>query len=592
MNEFTFLWRNLHGLRTRFMGLFFVVLTYVGLSLTTPLLLAFLIDNVINEAPIRAAWLIQYAQLFGGVDLIRAQLWRAALMVLLVNLFVFSLMYLRGHLNGTISERFVYRLRNQLFTHLEHLPYHTFVNQKSGDLIQRATSDVDTIRRFFAGQVAELVYGVGIATIAMIILLQINVRLALITVTSFPLLFFFAFLFFKRVQTLFKASDESEGVLSSVIHENLTGVRVVKAFNREREELRKFDVANQKFRDLTYKLIKLLGVYWGTSDFIVLTQILVVVVFGVDAALNQRITVGEFVVFLSYVSMILWPIRNIGRILSDLGKMLVSIRRIQEVLNWPVEDLDAGLDVPLSGDLVFKDLVFQYPDGQQPVLNGVSFTLREGQTLAILGPTGSGKSSLVHVLTQLYPYQSGSITIGKHDLRSLSKACVRRQMGLVLQEPFLFSKTILDNIKVAQPKASEPDVIKAAEMAAMHQVIREFDQGYQTMVGERGVTLSGGQKQRIAIARTLLNPSPILIFDDSLSAVDAHTDAEIRSALKERAKGITTLIITHRITTAQQADQILVIQDGKVAQMGTHAELIEREGLYQRIHTLQTQMIT
>ncbi len=591
MKDFQFLLRYLYGLKTRVVLLFLVVLLYVGLSLTTPLLLAFLIDNVVNGAPIQSTWLLWYSDLFGGLNLIRENLWLAALMVLFVNLFVFAFMYLRGRLNGIISERFVYRLRNDLFDHLQLLPYHTFVNQMSGDLIQRATSDVDTIRRFLAGQIAELVYGLSIASIAMVILVQINLQLALVAMMSLPILVVFAYVFFKRVQKLFKASDESEGHLSSVIHENLTGVRVVKAFNREREELRKFDESNRKFRDLTFKLIELLGVYWGTSDFIVLSQILLVIVFGLQAALAGIISVGEFVVFLSYVSMILWPIRNIGRILSDLGKMLVSIRRIREVFAWPIEDIHAGLEVPLQGDIVFDHVSFQYPDGNEPVLKDISFTLKEGQTLAILGPTGSGKSSLVHVLTRLYEYQNGQITIGSHDLKDLAKASVRKQMGLVLQEPFLFSKSILDNIKVAHPEALEPAVIRAAEMASMHHVIREFDQGYETLVGERGVTLSGGQKQRIAIARTLLSPSPILIFDDSLSAVDAHTDTQIRAALKERAKGFTTLIITHRITTAQEADHILVLQDGRITQAGTHQTLIHEDGLYQRIYAIQTQMI-
>jgi ATP-binding cassette, subfamily B, bacterial len=591
MKDFQFLWRYLDGLKSRVLTLLLVVLVGVGLNLTTPLLLAFLIDNVINGAQIANPYLLWYSERFGGVDLIRENLWLAALMVLFVNLFVFAFLYVRGRLNGIISERFVYRLRNELFDHLQHLPYHTFVNQMSGDLIQRATSDVDTIRRFLAGQIAELVYGIAIASIAMIILLQINLELALLTMISIPILIVFAYFFFKRVQKLFKASDESEGYMSSVIHENLTGVRVVKAFNREREELRKFDASNRKFRDLTFKLIELLGLYWGTSDFIVLSQILLVIVFGLRAALGGVISVGEFVVFLSYVSMILWPIRQIGRILSDLGKMLVSIRRIREVFDWPMEDIHEGKHVKLSGDIVFDQVSFQYPDGTEPVLKDVSFTIKEGQTLAILGPTGSGKSSLVHVLTRLYDFQSGRITIGEHDLKDLAKSSVRKQMGLVLQEPFLFSKSILDNIKVAHPEAEEPAVKRAAEMAAMHHVIGEFDQGYQTLVGERGVTLSGGQKQRIAIARTLLSPSPILIFDDSLSAVDAHTDTQIRAALKERSKGFTTLIITHRITTAQEADQIVVLQDGRISQAGTHASLLQEEGLYQRIYALQTQMI-
>jgi ATP-binding cassette, subfamily B, bacterial len=568
-----------------------IVIVYVSLTLIAPLLFAFLIDNVINLEPITASWLIWYSNLFGGVDRIRLNLWLAALMIILVNLIIFALMYLRGRLNGVISERYVERLRNDLFEHLQYFPYHAHVNAKSGDLIQRCTSDVDTIRRFLAGQVAELVYAISMAVIALIILIQINVRLALIATISLPFLVIFAYVFFMRMQKVFTSSDEAEGELSTVLQESLSGVRVVKAFNREVFELKRFDVKNEKYKNLTYKLIELLGMYWASSDLIVLVQIFVVVIFGIFAAQAGEITVGQFFVFLSYESMILWPVRNVGRILSDLGKMLVSLRRLNEIFNEPMEDIVSGEVIDINGDIVFDHVRFQYDDGNQAVLEDVSFTIKQGETLAILGPTGSGKSSLVHLLTRLYEYNSGSIKLNNHELRSIQKKHLRHNIGIVLQEPFLFSKTILENIRLAQPEADENAVKKAAEMAAVHRVIHEFDMGYKTLVGEKGVTLSGGQKQRIAIARTILNQTPILIFDDSLSAVDTHTDEKIRHALKERAVGVTTLIITHRITSAMQADKIIVLENGRISQQGTHASLCEEEGLYRRIVTIQSQMI-
>jgi ATP-binding cassette, subfamily B, bacterial len=583
--------KYLKGLRLRMVSLIGIVITYVSLTLIAPLLFAFLIDNVINLEPITASWLIWYSNLFGGVDRIRLNLWLAALMIILVNLFIFVLMYLRGRLNGVISERYVEKLRNDLFEHLQYFPYHAHVNAKSGDLIQRCTSDVDTIRRFLAGQVAELVYAISMAIIALIILIQINVRLALIATISLPFLVIFAYVFFMRMQKVFTSSDEAEGELSTVLQESLSGVRVVKAFNREVFELKRFDEKNEKYKNLTYKLIELLGVYWASSDLMVLVQIFVVVIFGIFAAQAGEITVGQFFVFLSYESMILWPVRNVGRILSDLGKMLVSLRRLNEIFKEPMEDIVSGDVVDINGDIEFDHVRFQYEDGNQAVLEDVSFTIKQGETLAILGPTGSGKSSLVHLLTRLYEYNNGSIKLNDHELRSIQKKHLRHNIGIVLQEPFLFSKTILENIRLAQPEADENAVKKAAEMAAVHRVIHEFDLGYKTLVGEKGVTLSGGQKQRIAIARTILNQTPILIFDDSLSAVDTHTDEKIRHALKERAAGVTTLIITHRITSAMQADKIIVLENGRISQQGTHASLCEEEGLYRRIVMIQSQMI-
>jgi len=581
----------LKGLRLRMLSLFGIVISYVSLTLISPLLFAFLIDNVINLEPITSNWLIWYSNLFGGVDRIHTHLWLAALMIIAVNLIIFVLMYFRGRLNGVISERYVEKLRNDLFKHLQYFPYHAHVNAKSGDLIQRCTSDVDTIRRFLAGQVAELIYATSMAIIAMIILLQINLRLALISMISLPFLVIFAYVFFMRMQKVFTSSDEAEGELSTVLQESLSGVRVVKAFNREVFELKKFDEKNSKYKNLTYKLIELLGIYWASSDLVVLTQIFVVVIFGIYAAQAGEITVGQFFVFLSYESMILWPIRNIGRILSDLGKMIVSLRRLKEIFDEPMEDIESGDIVDIKGDIVFEHVRFQYEDGNQPVLEDVSFTIKEGETLAILGPTGSGKSSLVHLLTRLYEYNSGSIKLNGHELNTVQKKHLRHNIGIVLQEPFLFSKTILENIRLAQPNADESAVKKAAEMAAVHRVIHEFDLGYKTLVGEKGVTLSGGQKQRIAIARTILNQTPILIFDDSLSAVDTHTDEKIRHALKERAAGVTTLIITHRVASAMQADKIIILENGKISQQGTHASLSEQDGLYRRIVTIQSQMI-
>ncbi len=591
MKQVKFIWRFLKGNRLKSFGILIIVMLYVTMTLIAPLLFSFMIDNVINLKPLTNPLLILFSSALGGVLYIRTHLWIGALIVIIINLLIGIFMYLRGRWNGQVSEYFSEKVRNAMYEHLQRLPYSYHVKAKTGDLIQRCTSDVDTIRRFLAGQISELVYAVAIALIAMSILFNIYAPLAWISIICLPIIFLFAYIFFKKMQAAFQKSDEAEGSMSADIQENLSGTRVVKAFNREEFELEKFDKKNKEFRDLTFRLIKLLGVYWGASDFICLTQILAVVIFGVLFARDGQITVGNFFVFISYESMILWPVRNIGRILSDMGKMSVSIGRLNEILDTPIEDMNSGTQPEVKGDIVFDNVFFKYDDGETDVLRGVSFNVKQGETVAILGPTGSGKSSLMHLLTRLYDYNAGSILLNGHELKEIQRHHLRKNVGIVLQEPFLFSKTIFDNIRMANPKAKETEVLRAAQIASVHTVINEFELGYKTLVGEKGVTLSGGQKQRIAIARTIINNCPILIFDDSLSAVDTQTDASIRSALREVSRGVTTFLITHRIASAQNADKIVVLQDGEVTQIGTHASLIQEEGLYQRIVEIQNAMI-
>lgn len=591
MKQIQFIWRFLKGNRLKSFGIIIVVLLYVSMTLIAPLLFGFLIDNVINLKPLTNPLLIAFSQALGGVLYIRAHIGIGAMIIVLVNLLIGFFMYLRGRFNGQVSEFFSEKLRNAMYEHLQRLPYSYHVKAKTGDLIQRCTSDVDTIRRFLAGQISELVYAIAIALIAMSILFNIYAPLAWISIIVLPIIFLFAYIFFRKMQAAFQKSDEAEGSMSADIQENLSGTRVVKAFNREEFERDKFDKKNKEFRDLTFRLIKLLGVYWGVSDFICLTQILAVVIGGIVFARAGSITVGNFFVFISYEAMVLWPVRNIGRILSDMGKMSVSIGRLNEILDTPIEDMHSGTTPDVKGDIIFNDVYFKYDDGETDVLKGVSFTVKQGETVAILGPTGSGKSSLMHLLTRLYDYNSGSILLNGNELKNMQRHHLRKNVGIVLQEPFLFSKTIFENIRMANPKAKETEVLRAAQIASVHTVINDFELGYKTLVGEKGVTLSGGQKQRIAIARTIINNCPILIFDDSLSAVDTQTDASIRSALREVSRGVTTFLITHRISSAQNADKIVVLQEGEITQIGTHASLSQEEGLYQRIVEIQNAMI-
>jgi ATP-binding cassette subfamily B protein len=561
------------------------------ISMVTPLIVRFTVDSVIgSEAAVLPLWIENIIQSFGGMEVLKRNIWICGLALLGINLFNGLFSYLKGKWSAKAAESIAKNLRDRLYGHLQSLTYDYHVKAETGDLIQRCTSDVETIRRFLAVQLVEVGRAVFMLAIALTIMLSLDVRMTIASMVVVPIIFGFSSIFFMKVQKSFLKADESEGRLSNTLQENLTGVRVVRAFGRQAFENDKFDRRNVEFRDLSFKVIKLLALYWSMSDFIALLQIGIVVIMGVYYAAKGVITLGTLLVFTSYVSMLLWPIRQMGRILTDMGKTLVSVGRIHEILDVPEESQDPDCVKPsIARDIVFSNVDFEYEEGR-PVLQNLSFEVKKGQTIAILGPTGSGKSSLVHLLQRLYDYKAGSVTIGGVELKKIDKKWLRRKVGIVLQEPFLFSKTIKENIGIAKRTVNDEEIFEASRVASVHNVIEEFENGYETQVGERGVTLSGGQKQRVAIARTLIQDSDILIFDDSLSAVDTETDAAIRKELKRRSKDVTTFIISHRITTLSEADLILVLEEGRLIQSGTHEQLISQPGLYQRIWSIQNSL--
>lgn len=575
--------------------LYFGSIIFVGLatllSLVSPLIMRFTLDNVIYGKSMELpAFLDRIVVGLGGIDGLRRNLWICGLALLAITIVNGVFQFVKGRWSAAASESIAKQLRDDLYDHIQRLPYDSHVKAETGDLIQRCTSDVETVRRFLSVQLVELGRAIIMLVAAIFIMIKIDKQMTLASVLVVPIIFTFAFVFFIKVQKAFLKADESEGRLSNILQENLTGVRVVRAFGRQVYEDEKFDRQNIEYRDLVNKLIRLLAMYWSLSDGLALFQIALVVVLGVYRASSGQITFGDMNVFVSYVSMLLWPIRQMGRILTDMGKTLVSVGRIQEILERPVESQDEdSVEAPINGDIVFENVDFEYEKGK-PILKNLSFRVKQGQTVAVLGPTGSGKSSLVHLLQRLYDYTGGSITIGGVELKKIDKKWLRRQVGLVLQEPFLYSKTIKENIRIARPSASDEEVYQASRIASVHDVISEFEKGYDTPVGEKGVTLSGGQKQRVAIARTIINDCSILIFDDSLSAVDTETDAAIRRELNKRSKEISTFIISHRVTTLAEADLILVLDEGRLIQSGSHQDLSQQPGLYQRIWSIQNSM--
>lgn len=497
-----------------------------------------------------------------------------------------------GKLAAHSAEGAILRLRNYLFDHIQRLSFAYHDRTQTGELVQRCSSDVDTIRRFFA----EQAIGVGRIALLFIInlaaILALNLKLGLLSIISMPVVLTLSMLFFKKIHAAYESHQEQEGHLSSTLQENLSGVRVVKAFARQQFEIDKFEEVNYEQYRRGRRLVKMHSLYWPIVETISGAQMLFVFFMGAIMTMNGEITIGVYLAVVGLVIWVIWPMQNLGRLIVQTSMGLVSYTRVTEIMNEEREELDSGTykpNQPLRGQIEFRDVSFGYDDSTS-VLRHISFKVEPGQTVALLGPTGSGKSSLVNLLPRFYDY-SGSILLDGRELRDYARRELRQYIGIVEQEPFLFSRSIRENIAYGVNRTvTNAEIENAAQAAAIHDVIMSFPEGYDTIVGEKGVTLSGGQKQRVTIARTLLKDPRILIFDDAVSAVDTETEAHIHAALERLRQHRTTFIIAHRIQTVMKADKILVLDKGRIIQQGTHRELLGREGIYRQIYNLQARV--
>ena len=584
-------WRFMRGSKRFF--LFSIVFTGVAAlaDMIIPQIVRFSIDTVIGgKAADLPAFLTRWIEEIGGYPYLKAHLWILVLAIIGVALIKVVSQYTACVNNAKGAETLSKTTRDSLFAHITQLPYSWHSKNRTGDIIQRCTTDIATMNDFLSQELTALFRVIILLLLSLLFMLKMHVPLTLIALSTFPVIILNSILFDRKIEENFQKYDEGEGRLSAQVQEDLSGVRVVRAFGQEARELQKFKKQNADITKTGEKIGKSYGGFFCTSDILSGVQVMLVIICGAVFCIKGSMTEGEYIAFVSYNTLLAWPLNELGRMITGLGKTNVSIDRIRYIMESPTEEKsERALEPDLAQDIVFDHVSFSY-GGKSPVLKDVSFTMKAGSTLGILGGTGSGKSTLMLLLDKIYPLaeDGGRITIGGVDIRDIDTGYLRKNIGIVLQDPYLFSCTIAENIGISDENISMEKIRDAAKAACLTEAVESFAKGYDTPVGERGATLSGGQKQRVAIARILTQDTPIMIFDDPLSAVDTETDAKIRASLEKRFGSASMIIISHRSSTLAKADKIVVLDSGEIAEQGTHEELIAQNGLYRAIYDIQT----
>ena len=584
-------WHFLRGSKAYFIIAIVCISLMNLLALIVPRVISYTVDTLITGKESNLpAFITNAIESIGGPAYIKEHLYLVAVFLMIIGALSALCNYLYRYYNNKGAETLVETMRNEIFAHIARLPFSWHTKNQTGDIIQRCTSDVDAVKNFVSGQLTEVFRVVLMVAFSLYFMFTINVKLALIAVILIPINIAYSAYGHKRMGKIFEEADVEEGKLSAVVQENLTGVRVVRAFGRELFEKERFEKQNHDYWKMWIRMDWILAWFWAIGTLLLSLQTMIVVVLGAVFAVRGEMLAGEYIAFFSYNIMLTWPIRLLGRLISGLSRSEIATERIRYIMDSEPEKDEGKKQRPeMTGDIVFNNVSFAYDESKE-IVKDVSFRIKGDTTVGILGGTGSGKSTLMHLLNRLYelPKENGSITISGVDIKDIEVGYLRENVGMVLQEPYLFSRTLAENIALGGGNAEIEDIKEAAGTASLLETIESFKEGFETTVGERGVTLSGGQKQRTAIARMLIGKSPIMVFDDSLSAVDAETDAKIRKGLMEKGKDSTVIIISHRITTLMAADNILVLDKGRLVESGTHDELIKNSGIYRKIYDIQS----
>jgi len=598
--HFAFMWSLTKGFRLKYSLFVILIVLSVALTVINVFVGKLLIDcipdgsgviDIFDNSKIGPLGVFIRDILSGGnTNFLIDNLWIFGVAIGTLSLITFILTFLRIYTRGTVGHALTKKMQMMLFTQIERIPYNSLKKFKNGDVIQTCTRDLQLVRRTVSMQFGITVWTLTSIVLSFSVLLTVSWQMALVSLASLPILFVYSFFFIKKVSNLSRIADDSEGLMLSKIEENLASVRTVKVYNNEKFELTDFDRYVDDHRKKFIRLRLFSGAYAASSDVFVIGQIAFATIMAGIFAFQGYINASTFLLVFSYVNMVVWPVREVAQIISNLAQTFASIDRMKIIIDEPIEDIDSGVTTPIKGKIVCKDLQYKYDDAIADSLHNINLTINPGETVALIGKTGSGKSTFIHLLSALFDYTGGSLTIDGVELRDYSKKYLRSNVACVLQDPYLFSKTVIANLKLVNANASDDEITKDLEIANLQKTISALPKGLETEIGEKGATLSGGQRQRLAIARSLLQNAPIMVFDDSLSALDTQTDFEIRQKLKEKNRDTTTIIITHRMQTARDADKIIVFSDGTIESIGSHDELMKIDGTYQRIYNIQTGM--
>lgn len=587
MKEIKLFWKILKNNRlTYFLSMISTIFIQIFSGLT-PIVIMITVDSIIGDKEYKYDILEKAVNLIGGRDFLRSHIYILAFVIVILTGISCIFIFLRNYYSNVACENLIYNLKEKMYNKFLNIDLRCLNDYSTGDLIQRSSSDIETVRKLFSAQLVNAFGSIATIILVIIVMSLINFKLAMISISLCIVISFLSYVFYGKIGKIFKETDEAESQLMVFIKEALFNIRVIKAFNREDYILKLFREKNEEFNITQNKFMRTFAKFRAVNDFLTFLQLAIILVVGGYETISGRMNFGDLIAFVIYINMIIWPIRQMGQLLSDMAKASVSISRIYEVLDLPEEDYEYGIrDVSFSEKIEFKNVSLVINDNT--VLDNISFVINAGESLGIIGSTGSGKSMIVYLLLGLFEATSGEILIDGINIKEINKRYLREKISAIMQESELFNMSILENVKITNDKIDDKSIFNATEVSSIHDEILNFSSKYETVVIDNGGNLSGGQKQRISIARGLLKPFEVLILDDSLSAVDMNTDLKINNALKSMDKKFTSIFISHRISTITNCDNIIVMDGGKIVESGKHNDLIMKNGIYSKINEIQS----
>lgn len=587
MKEIKLFWKILKNNRlTYFLSMISTIFIQIFSGLT-PIVIMITVDSIIGDKEYKYDILEKAVNLIGGRDFLRSHIYILAFVIVILTGISCIFIFLRNYYSNVACENLIYNLKEKMYNKFLNIDIRCLNDYSTGDLIQRSSSDIETVRKLFSTQLVNAFGSIATIVLVIIVMSLINLKLAMISISLCIVISFLSYVFYGKIGKIFKETDEAESQLMVFIKEALFNIRVIKAFNREDYILKLFREKNEEFNITQNKFMKTSAKFRAVNDFLTFLQLAIILVVGGYETISGRMNFGDLIAFVIYINMIIWPIRQMGQLLSDMAKASVSISRIYEVLDLPEEDYEYGIrDVSFSEKIEFKNVSLVINDNT--VLDDISFAINAGESLGVIGSTGSGKSMIVYLLLGLFEVTSGEILIDGINIKEINKRYLREKISAIMQDSELFNMSILENVKITNDNIDDKSVFNATEVSSIHNEILNFSSKYETVIVDNGGNLSGGQKQRISIARGLLKPFEVLILDDSLSAVDMNTDLKINNALKSMDKKFTSIFISHRISTITNCDNIIVMDDGKIVESGKHNDLIMKNGIYSKINEIQS----